>query len=226
MAQAHYAIDGGFLHRLGPQLIAAFERASVAWHGLFGWASVGSKARAHVKTEEGCVTPGKHGRHASQQLEPARVKRERVQADAVRDRVAIALQRIYGPGGKPQSEEQASALRFVHDPPKTSIIVLPTSSGKSVLFYPQIVVEGRAGSGLWANKNPSPKVSRAPSAGCILGRQRVFGFWYICAVEAVKIGNIYTSAIPTLTPVSEPPNSHASMLLGLRYCCGQLGLCD
>jgi hypothetical protein len=135
VAQAHYAIDGGFLHRLGPQLIAAFERASVAWHGLFGWASVGSKARAHVKTEEGCVTPGKHGRHASQQLEPARVKRERVQADAVRDRVAIALQRIYGPGSKPQSEEQASALRFVHDPPKTSIIVLPTSSGKSVLFF-------------------------------------------------------------------------------------------
>jgi superfamily II DNA or RNA helicase len=88
-----------------------------------------------VKTEEGCVTPGKHGRYTSQQLEPACIKRERVQADAVRDCVAIALQRIYGPGSKLQSEEQASALRFVHDPPKTSIIVLPTSSGKSVLFF-------------------------------------------------------------------------------------------
>ena len=47
----------------------------------------------------------------------------------------MALQRIYGPDGKPQSEEQASALQLVHDPPKTSIIVLPTSSRKSVLFF-------------------------------------------------------------------------------------------
>jgi superfamily II DNA helicase RecQ len=55
--------------------------------------------------------------------------------DAVRDRVTIALQRIYGADGKAQSEEQASALQLVHNPPKTSIIVLPTSSGKSVLFF-------------------------------------------------------------------------------------------
>jgi superfamily II DNA helicase RecQ len=140
VAQAHYAIDGGFLHRLGPQLISAFERASVAWHGLFGWASVGSKARDQV--EEDRTKAEKHGRHASQQLEPARVKRGRLQVgrrgpspDTVRDRVTMALQRIYGPDGKPQSEEQASALQLVHDPPKTSIIVLPTSSGKSVLFF-------------------------------------------------------------------------------------------
>jgi superfamily II DNA helicase RecQ len=104
---------------------------------------VGSKARAgHIKVEEGCTKAKKHGRHASQQLGPAGVKRGRLQpgrhghsADAVRDRVTIALQRIYGPDGKPQSEEQASALQLVHDPPKTSIIVLPTSSGKSVLFF-------------------------------------------------------------------------------------------
>jgi superfamily II DNA helicase RecQ len=137
VAQAHYAIDGGFLHRLGSQLISAFERASVAWHGLFGWASVGSRAE-RVKTEEDCTTAEKHGRHASQQLEPAIVKRERLHGrsmDAIRARVTIALQRIYGPDGKPQSEEQASALQLVHDPPKTSIVVLPTSSGKSVLFF-------------------------------------------------------------------------------------------
>jgi hypothetical protein len=143
VAQANYAIDGGFLHRLGPQLISAFERASVAWHGLFEWASVDSKARAdHIKVEEDRTTAKKHSRRASQQLEQAIVKREQLQAgrhersaDAIRDRVAIALQRIYGPNGKPQSEEQASALQLVHHPPKTSIIVLPTSSGKSVLFF-------------------------------------------------------------------------------------------
>ena len=106
MAQAHYAIDGGFLHQLGPQLISAFERASVVWHGLFGWASVGSKARDQV--EEDRTKAEKHGRHASQQLEPARVKRGRLQVsrrgpspDTVQDRVTMALQRIYGPDGKP-----------------------------------------------------------------------------------------------------------------------------
>ena len=42
VAQAHYAIDGAFLHRLGPQLISAFEQASIAWHKLFEWPSIGA----------------------------------------------------------------------------------------------------------------------------------------------------------------------------------------
>ncbi|PVH70862.1 hypothetical protein DL98DRAFT_597446 [Cadophora sp. DSE1049] len=36
VAQAHYAIDGAFLHRLGPELITAYEPASTAWHGFKG----------------------------------------------------------------------------------------------------------------------------------------------------------------------------------------------
>ena len=32
VAQAHYAVNGAFLHRLGPQLISAFKQALVAWH--------------------------------------------------------------------------------------------------------------------------------------------------------------------------------------------------
>jgi hypothetical protein len=47
VAQGHYAIDGGFLHRLGPQLILAFEKASIAWHVLFGWRSEGSRRQKH-----------------------------------------------------------------------------------------------------------------------------------------------------------------------------------
>ena len=35
VAQAHYAIDGAFLHRLGPELISAYKQASMAWHGLW-----------------------------------------------------------------------------------------------------------------------------------------------------------------------------------------------
>ena len=43
VAQNTYAINGAFLHRLGPQLIAAFEYASIAWHNLFDWKSEGLK---------------------------------------------------------------------------------------------------------------------------------------------------------------------------------------
>jgi superfamily II DNA helicase RecQ len=36
---------------------------------------------------------------------------------------------------KPQSKGQATVLELVHQPLATSIIVLPTNSGKSVLFF-------------------------------------------------------------------------------------------
>ena len=36
---------------------------------------------------------------------------------------------------KPQSEGQAAALELVHQSPVISIIILPTSSGKSALFF-------------------------------------------------------------------------------------------
>ena len=45
------------------------------------------------------------------------------------------MRRIFGPNAQAQSEGQAAALELVYDPPQTSIIVLPTSSGKSVLFF-------------------------------------------------------------------------------------------
>lgn len=56
VAKGHYAIDGAYLHRLGPELLSVFERASIAWHIVCGIKSEGSR----VKTE------GKHGRDASQ----------------------------------------------------------------------------------------------------------------------------------------------------------------
>jgi superfamily II DNA helicase RecQ len=48
------------------------------------------------------------------------------------------LQRIYkDPNAKPQSEGQASALQLVHKPSATVplVVVLPTSSSKSALFF-------------------------------------------------------------------------------------------
>jgi hypothetical protein len=139
VAQGHYAIDGAFLHRLGPELLSVFERASVAWHGLFGLKSEGSKVK---------IGPG-HRREASQQLVPSlqarRVKTERAGArvttasgEPSKSKAMIALQAIYGPEAVPRSEGQAAALELVHQVHRstdTLIIVLPTSSGKSVLFF-------------------------------------------------------------------------------------------
>jgi superfamily II DNA or RNA helicase len=126
VAQAHYAIDGAFLHRLGPELITAYEQASIAWHGLW---KVSKKGVASV----GGIG---HRREASQQLTSRPIKRERIEAS---DQALVGLQRIYHDSqSKPRSEGQASALQLVHHPSKTQplVIVLPTSSGKSALFFP------------------------------------------------------------------------------------------
>ena len=63
------------------------------------------------------------------------MKREKIEGT---DRSLVGLQRIYhDAGAKPRSEGQASALKLVHHPSPTRplIIVLPTSSGKSALFF-------------------------------------------------------------------------------------------
>ena len=54
------------------------------------------------------------------------------------DQWLVGLQRIYhDAAAKPRSEGQASALKLVHNssPSKPLVIVLPTSSGKSALFF-------------------------------------------------------------------------------------------
>jgi len=54
------------------------------------------------------------------------------------DKALVGLQRIYqDPNAKPRSEGQAFALQLVHNPSATVplVVVLPTSSGKSALFF-------------------------------------------------------------------------------------------
>jgi superfamily II DNA helicase RecQ len=141
VAQAHYAIDGNFLNRLGPKLLGAYESASVAWHEFFEWKSEGAR---RVKVESS------HRREASQQLVQDTNKRARQGGTTqvkfegtsvgVSEKVMEGLRAIYGATAKPRSEGQAAALELVHNPPKTSIIVLPTSSGKSVLFFSRAAV--------------------------------------------------------------------------------------
>jgi len=114
------------LHRLGPELISAYEQASTAWHGL--WHLEGPpQEMTHIGIG--------HRREASQQLTSRPMKRERTE---VADRVLVGLQRIFNNiHAKPQSEGQASALQLVHYASKKRplVVVLPTSSGKSALFF-------------------------------------------------------------------------------------------
>jgi superfamily II DNA helicase RecQ len=104
--------------------MTAFEQASIAWHRLWELKSTGKSSS--------------HRREASQQLTSRPAKRERIEGTKDTDKALIGLQRIYqDANAKPRSEGQASALQLVHNPsPKIPlVIVLPTSSGKSALFF-------------------------------------------------------------------------------------------
>jgi superfamily II DNA or RNA helicase len=82
------------------------------------------------------TTGQSHRREASQQLTKQLGKRGH--NENAMQRALTGLQRIYHDvNAKPRSEGQASALELVHGPSPTVplIIVLPTSSGKSVLFF-------------------------------------------------------------------------------------------
>jgi superfamily II DNA helicase RecQ len=118
-----------------------FEQASVAWHELFQLPSHGSqKGTQSSLSSSARQTAIKHSREASQQL-TGTIKRERTgtisRKISIASQVQTGLERFYGPGAQPRSEGQASALKLVHQAQnhQTLIIVLPTSSGKSVLFY-------------------------------------------------------------------------------------------
>jgi superfamily II DNA helicase RecQ len=74
---------------------------------------------------------------ASQQLTSRPAKRERTEVSGI-DKALVGLQRIYkDPNAKPSSEGQAAALQLVHNASAKvpQIVVLPTSSGKSALFF-------------------------------------------------------------------------------------------
>jgi hypothetical protein len=123
VAQAHYAIDGAFLHRLQPELLTVYEKASMEWHKL-------------LELDGKSSTKG-HRREASHQLMARPAKRERGEVD-VRARVCRGLQRIFHrKDAQPLSEAQALALELVHNPSENIplVIVLPTSAGKSALFF-------------------------------------------------------------------------------------------
>lgn len=118
------------MHRLGPELLRVFEQASIAWHELF-----------HLKSDEAGENRNRlsHRRKASMQLVPQSEKKIKTEKGVKQEHSAAFRKAMAGlikiGFTKPQSEGQAAALELVHRPLPTSIIVLPTSSGKSTLFF-------------------------------------------------------------------------------------------
>lgn len=119
-ASLHYAVDGAFLNRLGPDLINVYSQASRAWHAFLHLESKGAAVAVAVAKRP--ASPAQHD-----------AKRPRLEAS-----IALqGLQKILGPGARPRSEGQAHALELVHTATATQpqIIVLGTGSGKSLLFF-------------------------------------------------------------------------------------------
>jgi hypothetical protein len=123
------SVDGGFLNRLGPDLVSAYSQASRAWHGFLHLESKGAAAAVAV-TVKRPASPMQRQHSGKQQKVEVRQKAEV-------SRAMQGLQKILGPDAKPRSKGQAHALELVHSatPQELQIIVLGTSSGKSLLFF-------------------------------------------------------------------------------------------
>ena len=124
-AVGHYAIDGAFLSRLGPDLVSAYSQASRAWHAFLQLESQGAGAAAAV------AAAAKRPGSPLEQGPAARREGREV------SRALGGLQRVLGPGAQPRSRGQAEALELVHTATqqRPQIIVLGTGSGKSLLFF-------------------------------------------------------------------------------------------
>jgi hypothetical protein len=72
VAQRYYIVDGAFLNFLRPKLVNRYTQVLRAWHAFFE-ATPDKGAAAAVAV----AARLKHGRGASQQLQPALVKREK-----------------------------------------------------------------------------------------------------------------------------------------------------
>ena len=120
-AAGHYAIDGAFLNRLGPDLVSAYSQASRAWHAFLQLESKGVAVAVSVAVKR-----------SGSPIQRA-VKREKLEVS----RGLQGLQRVLGPDAQLRSQGQAEALELVHTATlqQPRIIVLGTGSGKSLLFF-------------------------------------------------------------------------------------------
>lgn len=128
------------MNRLRPELFSVYEQASIAWHGLWGLdaEAEGDGSGKAVGSLDGSSEGRCKRSHPPEASEPSSERPAKRQQFEAPDRALVGLQRIYNDiQAKPRSEGQASALQLVHHPSpiKPLVIVLPTSSGKSVLIF-------------------------------------------------------------------------------------------
>ena len=123
------------MHRLEPELLRVFEQVSITWHELF-----------HLKSDNtGQSKSGVgHWREASKQLVPQLGKKIKAEKGVKQEYSAVFRKAMTGLKKigftKPQSEGQVAILELVYQFPVISIIILLTSSGKSVLFFSVLVI--------------------------------------------------------------------------------------
>lgn len=130
-AEMHYAIDGAFLNRLGPDLVNSFSQASRAWHAFLQLESQGAAVAAALPATKRPISQAR--------LIPNVNKRPRITTTTTTPTTTAmqGLQKLLGPDGQPKSQGQAHALELVHaaTASQPQIIVLGTGSGKSLLFF-------------------------------------------------------------------------------------------
>jgi len=131
VARAHYAVDGAFLSKLGPELLWEFQRALLAWHELLKLESLGGKpSQAGHRRLASQELPSDGGKKSRLVVGSVRIKTE----DEVRSQAEVGLRKVFRPITVLRSSDQLDVLQLVLNPLKTSIIVMRTAGGKSALF--------------------------------------------------------------------------------------------
>jgi superfamily II DNA helicase RecQ len=131
VVRTYYTVDRAFLSKLGPELLWEFQYISLAWHELLKLESTGGKPfQASHRRLASQELPSDGGKKSRLVVGSTRIKTE----DEVRSQAEVGLRKVFGSTTVPRSSDQLDVLQLVLNPPKTSIIVMYTAGGKSVLF--------------------------------------------------------------------------------------------
>ncbi|OBT70627.1 hypothetical protein VF21_10672, partial [Pseudogymnoascus sp. 05NY08] len=136
-ARAHYTVDSNFLSGLRLALIHAYETASLAWHNMLGVGlakDTGLKGSKHKRSVSDvlCADENKKTRPRRTQSSQKVIK-EGDDID-IAEKIQTGLTKLFGLQGAPRSTGQAEALQVILRRLKTSVVVLPTDGGKSLLY--------------------------------------------------------------------------------------------
>ncbi|KAI3317262.1 hypothetical protein HD806DRAFT_492673 [Xylariaceae sp. AK1471] len=163
IAQQHYALDIRFPGQLQPAMIASYRGISRLWHGYIGFHHDGkvdndSAARRRHKRKASIEWDGGRGgskreRHSltltltststSTSTMTARTNEERAVVEHDAEWATTGLRKLLGPNARwklPEQRESVVKVMAMGDG-QVLIVVLPTGSGKSILFMLPAVAE-------------------------------------------------------------------------------------